>query len=605
MTGLTRALAVATEAALDAGALIRAEFHRPSGPRAAGGHHADVDDEAEGLIRDRLLTAFPDWAYLGEETRWGGNRNATIGWLVDPNDGTNAFIEGWRGSAVSIALIDRTRGLPVLGVVYAPLAPDDEGDLFTWSEGAPLLRNGQPVQRAPLSQRLDSSTVVLLNHHSGLDAEVNATRLAPARFMPMPSIAYRLALVAVGDADAGVSLSGPTGWDVAGGHALLLASGGDLLDQDGDPIRYPTLSPSVGNVFGGSAPIAKALSAVRWHGHRTTSVNGSDPAPARASDLTGRRISDAGLLRRAQGCLLGQAAGDALGQLVEFQDQKSISRQYPAGVRELADGGAWHTIAGQPTDDTELALALARNLVAEGCFNAAAVKESYQAWLASGPFDVGTTTRRGLRGHPDYASASNGSVMRVSPLGVFGHALTAEAVGELAREDSAITHPNPVCRDAAAALAVAIAQAVRHGDGAAAAYHAAVAWATRARAAEPVKQAMHRAASAAPEDFQTHMGFAPVALQNAFFEALHAESLEEGVVRTVGRGGDTDTNGAIAGALLGAIHGRDAVPLRWRRAVLTCRALPVTSQPRPAEYWPVDLMQLAERLLIAGSAPLD
>jgi ADP-ribosylglycohydrolase len=195
--------------------------------------------------------------------------------------------------------------------------------------------------------------------------------------------------------------------------------------------------------------------------------------------------------------------------------------------------------------------------------------------------------------------------MRVSPLGVFGHALTAEAVGELAREDSAITHPNPVCRDAAAALAVAIAQAVRHGDGAAAAYQAAVAWAERADAAAEVRQALDGAASAPPDDFQTHMGFAPVALQNAFFEALHAESLEEGVIRTVGRGGDTDTNGAIAGALLGAIHGRDAVPLRWRRAVLTCRALPGTSQPRPAEYWPVDLMQLAERLLIAGSAPFD
>jgi ADP-ribosylglycohydrolase/fructose-1,6-bisphosphatase/inositol monophosphatase family enzyme len=605
LTDLTRALAVATEAALDAGALIRAEFHRADGPRASGGHHADVDNEAEGLIRDRLLSAFPDWAYLGEETRWGGNRNATIGWLIDPNDGTNAFIQGWRGSAVSIALIDRTRGLPVLGVVYAPLAPDDEGDLFSWSEGAPLLRNGRPIQRALLPQSLDSSTVVLLNHHSGRDAEANAKRVAPARFMPVPSIAYRLALVAAGDADAGVSLSAPTGWDVAGGHALLLGAGGDLLDQDGDAIRYPTLHPPVGNVFGGSLPIAKVLSSGRWHSHRTTSVSGSDPASARASDLTGRRISDAGVLRRAQGCLLGQAAGDALGQLVEFLDQKSIDARYPAGVRELADGGAWHTIAGQPTDDTELALALGRSLVAEGGFDAAAVAKSYEAWLASGPFDVGTTTRRGLRGHPDHTSASNGSVMRVSPLGVFGHALPAERVGELAREDSALTHPNPVCRDAAAALAAAIAQAVRHGDGAAAAYQAAVAWAERADAAAEVRQALDGAASVPPEDFQTHMGFAPVALQNAFFEALHAESLEEGVIRTVGRGGDTDTNGAIAGALLGAIHGRDAVPLRWRRAVLTCRALPGTSQPRPAEYWPVDLMQLAERLLIAGSAPLD
>jgi ADP-ribosylglycohydrolase len=101
------------------------------------------------------------------------------------------------------------------------------------------------------------------------------------------------------------------------------------------------------------------------------------------------------------------------------------------------------------------------------------------------------------------------------------------------------------------------------------------------------------------------MGHVVIALQNAFHEALHAESAEAALVRTVGQGGDTDTNGAIAGALLGAIHGRDAIPLRWRRSVLSCRALPETAKPRPAEYWPVDLLQLAERLLIAGKAQLD
>ena len=74
-------------------------------------------------------------------------------------------------------------------------------------------------------------------------------------------------------------------------------------------------------------------------------------------------------------------------------------------------------------------------------------------------------------------------------------------------------------------------------------------------------------------------------------------------MRTVSRGGDTDTNGAIAGALLGAIHGRDAVPLQWRNAVLSCRPVLGTTQPRPAEYWPVDILQMAEALLIVGSAP--
>ena len=62
---------------------------------------------------------------------------------------------------------------------------------------------------------------------------------------------------------------------------------------------------------------------------------------------------DSGVLARAQGCLLGQLAGDALGSLVEFRSEEEILREYPDGVRDLADGGRWNTIAGQPTDDSD------------------------------------------------------------------------------------------------------------------------------------------------------------------------------------------------------------------------------------------------------------
>ena len=62
------------------------------------------------------------------------------------------------------------------------------------------------------------------------------------------------------------------------------------------------------------------------------------------------------LVTRAQGSLLGQLAGDALGGLVEFRTPEDIRREYPGGVRELSDGGTWNTIAGQPTDDSEMAL---------------------------------------------------------------------------------------------------------------------------------------------------------------------------------------------------------------------------------------------------------
>ena len=72
---------------------------------------------------------------------------------------------------------------------------------------------------------------------------------------------------------------------------------------------------------------------------------------------------------RAQGCLLGQLAGDSLGGLVEFRSPEEIRRNYPKGVRELADGGTWNTIAGQPTDDSEMALSLARMLADQGRYD--------------------------------------------------------------------------------------------------------------------------------------------------------------------------------------------------------------------------------------------
>jgi len=104
---------------------------------------------------------------------------------------------------------------------------------------------------------------------------------------------------------------------------------------------------------------------------------------------------DTDMLSRAQGCLLGQLAGDSLGSLVEFKSPEEIRRSYPEGVRELADGGTWNTIAGQPTDDSEMALLLARMLTEQGRYDPREAEKAYLYWLDSVPFDCGKTA--GLR----------------------------------------------------------------------------------------------------------------------------------------------------------------------------------------------------------------
>jgi ADP-ribosyl-[dinitrogen reductase] hydrolase len=155
--------------------------------------------------------------------------------------------------------------------------------------------------------------------------------------------------------------------------------------------------------------------------------------------------------------LLGQLAGDSLGSLVEFQSPEQIRRKYPDGVRELADGGTWGTIAGQPTDDSEMALMLARMLIKQRRYDPAEAREAYVFWLNSSPFDCGSTVSSGLRGKPNRNSQANGALMRISPLGIFGCNYDLERVAGFAEQDAMLTHPHPVCLQANALFAMAIA----------------------------------------------------------------------------------------------------------------------------------------------------
>jgi ADP-ribosyl-[dinitrogen reductase] hydrolase len=595
---LARALDVAIAAALDAGNILRTDLHRPGGARG-GGDKADADTEAEHVIRRRLRAAFPDWSYLGEETGAEQGAPGAPRWLVDPNDGTRDYLKGRRGSAVSIGLlVDR---VPRLGVVYAFAYPDDEGDLFSWAEGsAGLERNRRPLD-VRLPDTLDASQVVLVSGDGDATPEASLDGVSPARFRAIPSIAHRLALVAAGEAAAAVSRHRPGAWDYGAGHALLRGVGATLVDELGREIVYASDGHSrCRSAFGGRAGVVQALAARR----RTHGAAGRerlpDGLPVRL--LPGEALAQSGPLCRAQGCLLGQVAGDNLGALVEFQSAARIASAYPEGPRELRDGGCWNILAGQPTDDSELALALARSIVASGGFDRAAALRSYQAWLSSAPFDVGGTVGDALRGRPRPDSQANGALMRASPLGVLAYAKTAAEAAEIARQDAGITHVNPVCGDASAAFVVAIAHAVREGDGPEAAWEAARHWAEDAAASPLVREALDLARVSAPVCDEASRGWVRIALQNAFFELLHAKSLEEGVVATVRRGGDTDTNAAVAGALLGAALGRQAVPAQWRSMVLSCRPTGERARvPRPPQYWPVDVPEIAERLLLAGS----
>ncbi|WP_442580268.1 inositol monophosphatase family protein [Mesorhizobium sp. ASY16-5R] len=582
------------EAVKEAGVLIREEFHRAGGPRGHDGH-APVDEDVEELLKRRLMALYP-CGWLGEETSAIESPDGSC-WVVDPNDGTRDFLKLIRGSAISVALLKDC--VPVLGVVYAPVAPDDRGDLFAWGQGGVLTRNGEPVRPVEANR----PSLVAMTTDAADYALHNHLTLPGFRVRAVPAPAYRLALAAVGEVDAGVSMAYALApWDIAGGHALLSGAGKVLVDGAGKAIDYRQRQTFDGCI-GGFPEIVAAVAKARTRPGIRKPRNGTRPKA---------RVSDPLRLSYAHGCLLGQLTGDALGSAVEFETAAAIARRYPDGVRTLKDGGTWNLIAGQPTDDSEMALALARSLVKDCGFNRDAVARAYIGWRKSGPFDIGVTTSSGIgaleAGRPAAsASQSNGALMRAAPIGIFA-AGNPKLAAEIAVQDALLTHPDPVCLAANAAFAAAIAAGVNGitERGPEAMHRAAYDHADTGEAApgaQVVRDCVVTAGGRSPKDYQHQMGWVLTALGNAFFWLMRDADLEEAVIGTVKRGGDTDTNAAVCGALLGAFHGRDAVPLQWRNAVLTCR--PVAAKgvhhPRPMDYWPDDALDLAEALLTANS----
>jgi ADP-ribosyl-[dinitrogen reductase] hydrolase len=588
-----------------AGTWLAAEFSRPDGPRSSNHETSPIDTEIELFLRERLTALLPA-RFVGEEEGVLAAEANGYCWVVDPHDGTRAFLEGRRGSAISVALL--RRGTPVLGVVYAPTSPDRGPDLITWAEGGGISRNGMPVSIDLSKRDLTATDVVFLNHGAGQRPVWSSAACAPARFMPLPSIAYRLARVAVGDGIATVTLRPVNAHDIAAGHALLTAAGGVLVAEDGVPVTYGEDGDSRPSACFGGAPAAVATLQLRkWRGSTETR---REPKVT----LGWPRVAEDQRFDRALGCMLGMVIGDALGSQVEFQSRETIKARYPQGVRDVADSPVWQTLAGQPTDDSELGLALARSLVRTGRYDVEDAAAAYGRWYASQPFDCGHTTAlvfqpaaaaladkaEAARRHADRGSQSNGSLMRIAPIGVW--ASDPEEAAKIADEDSSLSHPHPVCRAACAAFTAAISAALL-GAGRATMMVTALSVADAAgEEALAVGVALREAAAGVrPGDFQHQMGWVLIALQNAFFHLATGTRVEPALIETVGQGGDTDTNAAIAGALLGAADGRASLPMRWVMPVLTCRPdvglHPV--RPRPDEYWPDDLLDLTEALLLS------
>jgi ADP-ribosyl-[dinitrogen reductase] hydrolase len=263
---------------------------------------------------------------------------------------------------------------------------------------------------------------------------------------------------------------------------------------------------------------------------------------------------------------------------VEFKSASKISAEH-GRLDEMIGHGTWNQPAGTITDDTEQALCIARSLVEQQAFDPADVADRFVAWYDTGPFDIGGMTRRALnrlkRGDswgeagqqvweqsPEGQNAGNGSVMRCPPLAI-SYARDSERLIEVSRQSSQITHADPRCTYGCAVLNLTIAGMLDD-------------------AATPLGDALDYVGSDAPDELVAALeplargespgtletsGYVVHSLQTALHDGLVADSAEDAIVTAVNRGGDTDTIGAIAGAVAGARFGASQLPDRWLGAI--------------------------------------
>jgi ADP-ribosyl-[dinitrogen reductase] hydrolase len=268
-------------------------------------------------------------------------------------------------------------------------------------------------------------------------------------------------------------------------------------------------------------------------------------------------IDTQGLHDRALGAYLGLAVGDALGATVEFMLPQEIKLQY--GTHRDIIGGGWLKLkAGRVTDDTEMALALGRALLASKGWDAKAVADSFVAWLRTKPVDIGNTCRRGIQrylldgslsGPVNPGDAGNGAAMRNLPVVL---ATLDDDAGFLRQtlEQCHLTHNHPLSDAATLALGEMTRRLLRGG-----------------RIIDCREVASDLIGEHREFQFNPYRGRASGYIVDTMQTVLHhffsTDSFETLVVETVNRGEDADTTGALAGMLGGALYGAGAIPRRW------------------------------------------
>ena len=260
---------------------------------------------------------------------------------------------------------------------------------------------------------------------------------------------------------------------------------------------------------------------------------------------------------RARAAFIGMAIGDALGATLEFMTASEIASKYGT-FRDIVGGGWLRLKPGQVTDDTEMALCIARAIIKNQGWSLEAVADNFAAWLKARPVDCGDTCRKGIRSYMLHGQiespankwdAGNGAVMRLLPAALYSLP-DEEMLKKYVIEQAHITHNNPVSDAACLCLGELL--------------HMALCGAEKSRLRRHVDGLVTRFPTFA---FVPYRGLATGYVVDTMQTVLHfyflTDSFRNCLIEVVNQGGDADTTGAIAGMLAGATYGIQDIPGAW------------------------------------------
>ena len=207
--------------------------------KAGGSPVTEADVAVDTFLKIRLSGLLPEAGWLSEETADDSRRlDRELVWIVDPIDGTRAFLSGNHDWSVAIALL--RDGGPVLGLVYAPA----HETFYAAEAGRGATRNGGAISVSRATSLQGISVAGPKPFVDQLARRVPSIKRPPR----IPSLALRIARVADGSVDAGLVTSDARDWDIAAADLILQEAGGVLTSLGGDAPRYNQPEPSHGEL---------------------------------------------------------------------------------------------------------------------------------------------------------------------------------------------------------------------------------------------------------------------------------------------------------------------------------------------------------------------